>query len=154
MLVLPDLIDMRVQKCAFFRHFSSLQFCCSPFCLKCCDGWHLFSPEFVYKDCFSLRSFQMEVRNKGAGKNKKKGMEAEGPDNLAKRSRKKNCLIPLESLACSVYVCNCILAETGELLKGFQRVQHSEAALWCPGTWKRKLTKLNPVHFFFFNIEF
>lgn len=60
----------------FFRDFSSLQFCCSVFCPKCCDGWYLLSLEFVYKDCFMLGAFQMKLRKKGAGENEEKGTEA------------------------------------------------------------------------------
>lgn len=37
----------------------------------------------------------------------------------------------------------------GELLKGLQRAQHSEAALWGLGTWERKFTKRNPLHLLF-----
>lgn len=94
-----------------------------------------------------LGSSQMKMRKKGAGKNQEKATEAEGPDNL-ERSHVVQYhwrVWPVPFMSATGFQWR-----WGELLKGLQRVQHSEAALQGPGTQKRMFMKLNPAHFFFF----
>lgn len=86
-----------------------------------------------------LCSLQREMRQEGAGKKIRKGDWGVKIQIICK----KPCdLIALESLACAVWV----LEEMGELLKGLQRAQHSEAALWGLG---EKTYQVKPIPFAF-----